>query len=302
MKTTRYKGLIAAAFTPFKENGELDLDKIPGLVESACKEKLSGLFVCGSTGEFASMTTQERMQTAEAFLNSAKGKMPILVHVGSCSIDESITLAKHARDNGAVAVATLAPFYFRVGSDAKMLTEVLKKIAGSVPEMPFYYYHLPCATGANIAMNDFLPLAEKEIPNLAGVKFTNEDLMDYQRSVEYSGDRMQIMFGRDEILLASLSLGAEAAVGSTFNYGAWIYHRIIAAFENGNIAEAAKWQSVSQKLVGLLQKFGPGAHKGLMKLSGVDAGYSRCPLPDLNSAEMKELECLAKEIFCLKDV
>ena len=60
--------------------------------------------------------------------------------------------------------------------------------------MPFYYYHLPSATGANININDFLPVAEKVIPNLAGIKFTHENLMDYQRSVEYAADRMQILF------------------------------------------------------------------------------------------------------------
>ncbi|MCX6986300.1 MAG: dihydrodipicolinate synthase family protein, partial [Lentisphaerae bacterium] len=117
MKKTRFKGLIAAAFTPFKKNGELDLDKIPGLVESALTEKLTGLFVCGSTGEFASMTSQERILTAEVFLNSAGGILPIIVHVGSCSIEESIMLAEHAQENGAAAVAALAPFYFKVGRD-----------------------------------------------------------------------------------------------------------------------------------------------------------------------------------------
>ncbi len=295
-----YKGLIAASFTPFKEDGRLDLDTIPSLVESALQEKLSALFVCGSTGEFASMTTRERMTVAEAFLKAAAGRIPVIVHVGSSALEESVLLARHAEEKGAVAVASLAPFYFKIGSDAAMLTAAMGVIAKSVPQMPFYYYHLPFATGATVSMADFLSKAEKEIPNLAGVKFTHEDLMDYRQSVEYAGERMQIFFGRDEILLAALPLGAQAAVGSTFNYAAWIYHRVIAAFEKGDMKEAVRWQGVSQQLVELLRRFGPGAQKGLMKLSGVDAGFSRLPLPDLGPAEMKQLEAAAKPIFALK--
>lgn len=299
MLKKRYKGLIAASFTPFNKDGGLALEKIPGLVDFSINNGLNGLFICGSTGEFASMTTEERMMTAEAYIKAADGRIPIIVHVGSCSINESKQLARHASEHGAVAIAALAPFYFKT-DNAELLLEVLSKIAGSVPNMPFYYYHMPSATGATVAMSDFLPLAEKSIPNFAGVKFTNEDLMDYQRSVEYSGQRMQIMFGRDEILLAAFTLGAEAAVGSTFNYAAWIYQGVISAFEQNNIEEAKQWQSLSQKLVAILQKFGPGAQKALMKVAGADVGYSRLPVPNLEEKEFNELEKLANEIFCLR--
>lgn len=301
MKFNDYKGLIAAGFTPFTADGSLAIEKIPQLVDFAVASKLSGLFVCGSTGEFASMTSAERMLVAEAYLKSAAGRIPIIVHVGSCSITESALLARHAAENGAAAVSALAPFYFRTGGNVGLLVRAMAAIAASVPKLPFYYYHMPAATGAAVAMNDFLPQAEKEIPNLAGVKFTHEDLMDYQRSVDYAADRMQIMFGRDEILLSALAAGAVGAVGSTYNYAAWIYHRVIAAYGNGNMDEARRWQALSQKLVGLLQKFGPGAQKALMKVAGADAGYSRLPLPDLDEQAFSELKREAEVIFSLKD-
>ena len=114
MKKSSYKGVIAASFTPFKKNGEVDLKKIPSLVDFAVGNHLSALFVCGSTGEFASMTTRERIDVAQSFLEAAAGKLPVIVHVGSCSTQESIQLAEHAEAHGASGIAALAPFYFQV--------------------------------------------------------------------------------------------------------------------------------------------------------------------------------------------
>ena len=195
---------------------------------------------------------------------------------------------RHARDNGADAVATLAPFYFRP-VDIRALVEALKTVAAACAPLPFYFYHIPSLTGVNFRVYDLLPLLLEEIPNFAGVKFTHEDLMDYQRSVDFSGNRAQIMFGRDEILLAGLALGAEAAVGSTYNFAPRIYQRIIEAFANGNLTEARRWQERSQTLISFLPRYGFGVQKVMMKLAGVDVGPARQPVTNLTPTIEKEL-------------
>jgi N-acetylneuraminate lyase len=126
-----------------------------------------------------------------------------------------------------------------------------------------------------------LPILLEEIPNFAGVKFTHEDLMDYQRSVDFSGDRAQIMFGRDEILLAGLALGAEAAVGSTYGFAPRIYQQILDAFAIGNLSEARHWQERSQTLISFLPKYGFAVQKLMMKMAGVDVGPARQPVTNL---------------------
>ena len=126
-------------------------------------------------------------------------------------------------------------------------------------------------------MLDFLKAAEKRIPMLAGVKFTYENLMDFQLSLNYDPERFQLLFGRDEILLAGLALGAEGGVGSTYNYAAPLYHRMIAAFRQGDMETARKLQLLSQKLVLLLMRFGGSAGKQIMELIGQPVGPVRPP-------------------------
>ena len=112
--------------------------------------------------------------------------------------------------------------------------------------------------------------------------------MDYQRSVDFAGDRAQIMFGRDEILLAGLALGAEAAVGSTYGFAPRIYQRILDAFAAGNLSEARHWQERSQAMIGFLPRYGFAVQKLMMKMAGVDVGPARQPVTNLTPAQAEE--------------
>lgn len=290
----KYQGLIAAGFTPMRADGEVALEKVTELVDFAVNRKISALFINGTTGEFSSLSLEERLQLAEAYLKAAAGRLPIIVHVGSASVRESAILARHAKDQGAAAVGALAPFYFRPG-DLNALVKTLKTIADACAPLPFYYYHIPVLTGVNFRMRDLLPLVEETIPNFAGIKFTHEDLMDYQRCVDYNPERFQIMFGRDEALLAGLALGAEAAVGSTYNFMPKIYHEVIAAFNKGDLPKARRWQGMSQAAISLLPRYGFAAQKFMMKLAGVDVGPARQPVTALSPAQETEIrEALIK--------
>lgn len=284
----KYQGLIAAGFTPMRADGEVALEKVAELVDFAVRKKISALFINGSTGEFSALSLKERLQLAEAYLRAVAGRLPIIVHVGSTSVRESVILARHAREKGAAAVGALAPFYFRPG-DLNTLVQVLKTIADACAPLPFYYYHIPVLTGVNFRMRELLPLVEREIPNFAGIKFTHEDLMDYQRCVDYNPKRFQIMFGRDETLLAGLALGAEAAVGSTYNFAPGIYHRILDAFARGDLKEARHWQGHSQAMISLLPRYGFALQKLFMKFAGVDIGPARQPVVNMTPAQEEEM-------------
>jgi N-acetylneuraminate lyase len=204
------------------------------------------------------LSIEERFRLAEAYLQATARKLPIIVHAGSASVEESGRLARHARDNGANAVATLAPFYFRP-VDIRALAEALKTIAAACAPLPFYFYHIPCLTGVNFRVYELLPILLEEIPNFAGVKFTHEDLMDYQRSVDFSGDRAQIMYG----------------------FAPRIYQQILDAFAIGNLSEARHWQERSQTLISFLPKYGFAVQKLMMKMAGVDVGPARQPVTNL---------------------
>jgi N-acetylneuraminate lyase len=90
-------------------------------------------------------------------------------------------------------------------------------IASAAPSLPFYYYHIPSATNVDLPMVDFLAVADGLIQNLAGIKYTHYDLEDLQLCLHYGGGKYNILFGRDQYLLAAVALGVRGAVGSTYS-------------------------------------------------------------------------------------
>jgi len=164
-------------------------------------------------------------------------------------------------------------------------------VAAAAPSLPFYYYHIPVMTGVHLPMLDFLRAAAKRIPNLAGIKFTDENLMSYVQCLNFDEGRYNILFGRDEILLAALALGATGAVGSTYNYMAPIYHRVMEAFNAGDLDAARQWQMASIQIIAVMARHGGlPAGKAMMKIQGLDCGPVRPPLRNLTPEQYASLQ------------
>ena len=177
----------------------------------------------------------------------------------------------------------------------ELLVDSMGAIAAGAPELPFYYYHIPVATGVNLSMIEFLKLGGERIPTLRGIKFTSHNVFEFQSCVEYAADRFEVLWGFDEMLLFGLAAGARAAVGSTYNYAAPIYQRLLAAFAKGNMEEARMEQSRSQALVRAFIPYGPrGAQKAIMAMVGLDCGPARLPIrslsPEAAAGLRKDLE------------
>ncbi len=271
----KYRGLIAATFTPTHEDDSIAPELIGPMVEYAVSRKLDGLFAVGTTGEFPSLTHAERRMVAEEYIRMAAGRIPVIVNVGSCSVREAVELTEHAAACGADAICAMAPFYFRPDSP-RALVECLKPLVPACSGRPLYLYHCPSKTGVNLPMVEFLEIAAEELPNFAGIKFTHVDLFEYKRCVDFSG-RFQIFYGCDEMLLGALAMGAEAGVGSTYNYLPRVYQGILDAFAAGEMERARELQAVSHRAVRLLVRYGMQAQKEFMRLAGVELGHIRLP-------------------------
>lgn len=275
---SRLAGLIAAPFTAMNADGSINLSMIEQQAGRLVENRVAGAFICGTTGEGMSLSTVERSQVAEKWMAVAPRSLHVIVHVGHHSPAESCMLAAHAQKIGAHAFATLAPTFFRV-ANLEQLVDYCAQVAAAAPRLPFYYYHMPAMAGADLPMADFLKIAGKRIPNLAGIKFTHENLMDYSRCLNFEGGRYNILFGRDEILLAALAMGATGAVGSTYNYMAPVYHRVIEAFRAGDHDTARRFQSQAIEIIAVMNRAGGlPVGKAMMKMIGIDCGPVRAPL------------------------
>lgn len=282
-------GLVAAPYTPLHEDGSLNPDAVPALADLLWEAGVRGAFVCGTTGECHSLTVDERREVAERWVRAAAGRMLVVVHVGHHCLPDAQALAAHAARCGADAIAALAPSYFKPATAAD-LVDFCAEVAAAAPGLPFYFYHIPSLTGVTLSAAEFLRQGAERIPNLAGVKFTHNDLMMLQECLTVAGGRFDVVYGSDETLLAGLALGVRGAVGSTYNYAAPVYRTVLRAFEAGDLEAARHAQRKSVALVRILFDFGVfAAGKALMGMLGVECGPVRLPLRGLAAADKRSL-------------
>ena len=282
-------GLIAAPYTAFNPDGSLNFANIDKQAAALVASGVMGAFVCGTTGEGVSLTLAERMEVAERWQQVAGEKLRVIVHAGHACLADCRVLAAHAQKIGAAGLSCCAPFYFKPANNADLVA-FSAHIAAAAPALPYYHYHIPCMTGVSLPAAGFLRAAEGRIPNLAGVKFTHENLMDFAECVRLDEGRYDVLFGRDEILVAGLSMGASGAVGSTYNFAAPIYHRLIAAFDRGDLATAQAEQARANAMIDILIRYGGlPAGKAIMRLIGLDCGPVRLPLNDLSPQQHETL-------------
>lgn len=291
MQTLRLTGLVAATHTPFHEDGTLRLSVVERQAAHLLAQQVTQVFVGGSTGECHSLSLDERRQLARRWMEVARGTpMKVVVHVGSNCLMDAKVLAAEAEALGAVAIAALAPSYYKP-RDVATLVEVCADIAAAAPATPFYFYDIPSMTGVQLSMSEFLARGRERIPNLSGIKFTNADLMAYQLCLRAEDGFYDVPYGTDEGLLAALALGARGAVGSSYNFAAPLYQRLLEAHARGDLEEARREQYRSVQLIQLLaaRHYLPAA-KAVMGLLGVNVGPARLPLPRLTPTEVDRLQ------------
>jgi N-acetylneuraminate lyase len=187
MRIRHLQGLIAAPFTPMHQDGSLNLSLIPDYYRMLKANGINGAFICGSTGEGVSMTAKEKMAVAEAWAVFSKNDtdFKVMTLLGGTSITDCKELAKHAEGIGLYGVSFTAPFYFEP-VDITMLAKACIAVAEAVPDIPFYYYHIPVLTGVNFPMISLLKELDDNLPNFAGIKYTHEDFMDFLSCLHFA--------------------------------------------------------------------------------------------------------------------
>jgi N-acetylneuraminate lyase len=283
-------GLVAATYTPFHADGSLNLAGVEPHARHLLANGVSSVFIGGTTGESHSLSLDERRALAVRWMEVARGTaLRVIVHVGSNALGDACALAAQAESLGAFAISALSPSYFKP-ADVKTLVACCEAIASAAPATPFYFYDIPVFTNVHLSMPEFLSQARERIPTLAGLKYSNPDLVAYQLLLHADGGQWDVPWGSDEALLAALALGATGGVGSTYNFAAPIYHRLLAAFARGDLATAREEQFRSVQLVQILAKTGyMGATKALMGMLGVELGPARLPLATPSAEQLARL-------------
>ena len=290
-------GLIAAPHTPFTADGSVNYPVIDQIAAHLIEQGVKGAYVLGTTGEGIHCSVDERKKIAQRWVSASAGKLSITLHTGALSIADSVELSRHAETLDIFATSVIGPCFFKPGN-IEDLVEYCRINAAAAPSKGFYYYHSGMS-GVNLDMEQFLQVAADRIPNLTGMKFNSSDMYEYQRCVRVNNGQFDIPFGVDEFLPAGLACGAVGAVGSTYNYAAPLYHRLIDSFNRGDQADVAGCMDKVIAIIRVLVQYGGvAAGKVAMKLHGIDVGDPRRPLRPMTEQQKQDaLQAFRKADF-----
>jgi N-acetylneuraminate lyase len=281
----KIEGLVAAPFTPMHTDGSLNLSIVPQYAEMLIHNKVKGAFVAGSTGEGVSMCYEEKVQVIKAWGGITDKRLLKIAMVGGNSVQEMKQLAQLAEQQKFDAIAILAPHYF-ILNKAEVLAQICIEVGKVAPKTGLYFYHIPVLTGVHVSMIEFLEHMDGKLPNFLGIKYTHSDMMEYNRCLNFAGEKYDILWGWDEVFLGGMAMGARGGVGSTFNYAAPLYHQLMEAFYAGDLLKARKLQEKSIDIVRLLGKYGGIATgKAYMRAMGLDCGKFRLPVQNMSEAQ-----------------
>ena len=269
-----FQGVWPAMFTPVSENGEPDLDQLGRLAELLISQNLDGLYILGSTGQGILFTEQQRKKITEAVSEVTAGRIPVIVHVGSLTTDESVRLAKHAQTCSVQGISSVGPIYF--GGGPEMALEHYRKIA-TATNLPFFPYQL----GDNSISGDVKVFLDKlmEIPNVTGMKLTTNQLLEISRIHNYAGSRLKLFSGSDELLCHASLCGTSGAIGTFYNLWGVQCKQVLTAFKAGNYTIAKEFMFGFQNVVQLVMaNIWPFLRKAMHLKYNIDIGRTIAPL------------------------
>lgn len=283
-------GIISALITPFLADGSLKEEVVPSLVDFELAQGINGFYVGGSTGEAFLQSNAERADYLRIVAEAARGRCTLIAHVGNVGTRDTIELGAVAADAGYNAISAIPPFYYDFSREE--LVAHYRALADAV-DIPLVIYNFAGRSG-RLTAADILDLLNH--PNVAGVKHTSQDLFQLERFKRIHPAAV-VYNGFDEMCLGGLSMGADGAIGTTFNFMGDLFVEMRKAYADKRNDDALALQVRANRVIDALIDVGvfPGT-KALLKLLGYDVGECRAPFRKLDADDWKTMES------CLRDI
>ena len=287
-------GVLPAMVTPFTSKDELDVNGFRWICDNAISSGVHGLIVNGSLGEFVSLRQAERQKIIEIAVETASGKLPVLVGVGNAGTGIAVELAKEAADLGADLLLVLPPFYYQAGDDA--LFAHYKTISDSV-DIPVVIYNFPGTTKVN--MNPALVAKLADAANIVGIKNSVDSLIHLRELVRLTaGKKFSVLSGMEDYLLPGLLLGTKGTASGFSNFIPQVIVEIYEDFMKGDITKAS---DLFNKIVVPLKALAPPPEPisalkiGVKLVSGVTTSHVRLPMMDAPTETERRMSAILRE-------
>ena len=268
------KGMFAALATPFNEDETLNFEALKGLIEFQIENGMHGLLIGGTTGEYHTMSFDERKQLIKASCDAAAGRIPIMAGIGCPRPCDSIELGNYAAECGAEWGLVVAPYYHMTTRQG--IIDYFTEIADNT-KVGICLYNYPSATTVELDAEMIGQLAQH--PNIVALKDTAEMEHTAKAIAATRGMEFTVLQGFEHLMLPCFSLGGHGAFGIVHNLTPKEMVAMYDAFMEGDLKTAYE---INAKLTSLydymeLEPF-PGPVKAALNVMGYNAGVLRKPL------------------------
>ena len=271
----KLQGVYSAIFSVYDEKLNVKKDTVKKIVDYHLDNGLKGFYVCGNTGECVVLPAKTRKQMLEVVIDANNGRGKIIAHIGAGHQDETMELLDHANNMQIDAVASLPPSLMGYYSASEII-EYYKDLAKK-SKHPIYVYINPYV--ASVLSANLLNFAKEmvKVDNIAGLKISIADYYTFGKVTAEVGDKLNIFNGPDECMICGLSVGADGAIGTTYNMAPKLSVEIYDKFKDGDMAGALKAQRKLNKIIGVALGLNISRWKDIMEFIGFDMGYTVFP-------------------------
>lgn len=228
------EGILPALVTPFTDDGKtVDEERLRALVDHCLELGVHGIVPCGTTGEFVNLSTEEKKQVIKIVIDQVNGKVPVVAGTGASGTREAVEMTRYAKDAGASAALIVTPYYMKPAD--RGIYEHYSTIASEV-DLPIILYNIPQCTGLPLPWQMVEDLAQ--IPNIVGVKDSSGQLSFILAVLEKVRDKINVLCGHDEVVVAALAAGCSGAILASANVIPDVWIQIYNHVKNGELQKA----------------------------------------------------------------
>lgn len=281
-----FTGAGVALITPMHEDGSVNYDKLAEVIEYQIANHTDSIIICGTTGEAATLSTEEHIEVIKFCIEQVKHRIPVIAGTGSNCTSSAIELSQEAQNAGADALLCVTPYYNKATQAG--LVGHFKAVADSV-KIPIILYNVPSRTGCNIKPETVAAIC-KEASNVVGIKEASGDLSQVAMLMSIMDGRLDLYSGNDDQIVPIMSFGGKGVISVLSNVAPRQAHEIAADYLAGDVKGACRKQLEAIELIkALFCEVNPIPVKHAMNLMGMEVGPLRMPLSPM---EPKNLETL----------
>ena len=285
-----FKGSGVAIITPFNENG-IDYEKLRELLEWHIKESTDAIIICGTTGEAATMTEQEKKDAIKFTVDVINKRIPVIAGTGGNNTKAAIEMSLYAESVGVDGLLVVTPYYNKTNAEGLIMH--FKAINDAV-KTPIILYNVPGRTNMNITPETLLKLIQ--LNNVIAIKEASGDLSQVAKMKALCQDKIDIYSGNDDLIIPTLSLGGIGVISVAANIIPKEIHDMCDLYLNGDCFKATKLQLDYLELLNdLFIETNPIPVKTAMNIMKMTVGELRLPLYKMNDKNKKTLENTLKK-------